>query len=141
MDFEDFIKQGQVRIASKDIALAKSLLKNTKKDLEFLKNLEINENSSRKIMANYYEALKSILEAISAIEGYKIYSHEAFTYFLKKKQEETLSIKFDRFRKIRNSINYYGEDIEIEETKENILEIKEMISNLIKKYLGKLNEK
>jgi hypothetical protein len=138
MNFEDFIKQGQVRTASKDIALAKSLLKNTKKDLEFLKNLEITENSSRKIMANYYESLRSILEAISSIEGYKIYSHEAFTYFLKKKQEETLSIKFDRFRKIRNSINYYGEDIEIEDTKQNIQEINDMINKLIEKYLKEL---
>jgi hypothetical protein len=136
MEFKDFIKQGQVRIASKDIALAKSLIRNTKKDLEFLKNLKVDENSSRKIMANYYEALRSILEAISTLDGYKIYSHEAFTYFLKNKQEETLSIKFDRFRKIRNAINYYGEDIEVENTKENIIEIKNMIDLLIKKYLG-----
>ena len=79
-----------------------------------------------------------ILEAISIIDGFKIYSHEAFTYFLKEKGEEVLSTKFDRFRKIRNSINYYGKDISIEETKENIEEIKEMIKSLIKKYLGDL---
>ena len=30
---------------------------------------------------------------------------------LKEKQEELISIKFDRFRKIRNQINYYGKDI------------------------------
>jgi len=138
MEFKDFIKQGKARMASKDIALAKSLIKNTKNDLGFLKNLEVNKKSSRKIMTNYYEALRSILEAISIMGGYKIYSHEAFTYFLKKKQEESLSIKFDRFRKIRNSINYYGEDIEIEDTKQNIAEIKNMIEILIKKYLNKL---
>ena len=140
MEFEDFIKNGQARTASKDTALAKALIKNTKKDLEFLNGLEINENSSRKIMSNYYEALRSILEAISAIDGYKIYSHEAFTYFLKKKQEETLAIKFDRFRKIRNSINYYGEDIDVEEVRENVKEIESMIKLLIDKYLGEVNE-
>ncbi len=135
MKFEDFIKRGQVRTASINKALAKSLIKNTKKDIQFLNSLIIDEQSSRKLMVNYYDALRSILEAVSAIEGYKIYSHEAFTYFLKEKNEEILSNKFDRFRKIRNSINYYGEDISIEDTKDNIKEIKKIIKILLDKYL------
>ncbi len=135
MKFEDFIKRGQVRTASINKALAKSLIKNTKKDIKFLNSLIIDEQSSRKLMVNYYDALRSILEAVSAIEGYKIYSHEAFTYFLKEKNEEILSTKFDRFRKIRNSINYYGEDISIEDTKDNIKEIKKIIKILLDKYL------
>ncbi|RLG13439.1 hypothetical protein DRN69_05585 [Candidatus Pacearchaeota archaeon] len=136
MKFQDFIQQKLVRRSSKDKALARSLVQNAKEDIEFLDGLEINEKSSRKLMTNYYDILRSILEAISAIEGYKIYSHEAFTCFLKeKKKEDLLSIKFDRFRKIRNSINYYGRDISIEETKENIKEIKKMIKVLSDKYL------
>lgn len=135
MNFEDFIKKGQVRIASIDKALAKSLIKNTKKDIEFLNSLIINEQSSRKLMVNYYDALRSILEAVAILDGYKIYSHEAFTYFLKGKNEEIISNKFDRFRKIRNSINYYGEDIPVETAKENITEIKNIIKILLDKYL------
>jgi len=138
MKFEDFIKEGAVRTSSEDKNLAKSLIRNAKKDLKFLDDLKINEDSSRKIMTNYYDVLRSILEAISAIEGYKIYSHEAFTYFLKENGEEILSVKFDRLRKIRNSINYYGKDISIGETRENIKEIKNMIKTLVKKYLGNL---
>lgn len=138
MKFKDFIKQGVVRKSSKDKALARSLVKNAKKDIKFLDGLPINEISSRKLMTNYYDVLRSVLEAISTIDGYKIYSHEAFTYFLKEKKEKTLSIKFDRFRKIRNSINYYGEDISIEETKENIEEMKNMIKILTDKYLGNI---
>ena len=141
MIFETFIRQGIVRRASIDKLLAKSLFQNSKKDLEFLDSLKINEKSSRKLMTNYYDVLRSILEAISAIKGYKIYSHEAFTYFLKENGEDLLSIKFDRFRKIRNSINYYGKDISKEETKENIKEIKKIIKLLTKKYLGDLNKK
>ena len=135
MKFEDFIEKGQVRVASIDKALAKSLIKNTKDDLKFLNSLTINEQSSRKLMVNYYDSLRSILEAISSMNGYKIYSHEAFTYFLKEKNEEALSNKFDRFRKIRNSINYYGEDISIEAAKENIKEIKKIIKILLNQYL------
>lgn len=135
MRFEDFIEQGKVRVADKDKMLINSLIRNAKKDIKFLENLEINEDSSRKIMVNYYDVLRSILEAVSMSEGYKIYSHEAFTYFLKEKQEELFAMKFERFRKIRNAINYYGKDISIEETKENIKEIKNMIKILLEKYL------
>ena len=140
MEFEDFIKNGLARISSKDKALAKSLFQNFKRDIKFLDSLKINEDSAGRLMVNYYDLLRGILEAVSAVEGYKIYSHEAFTYFLKKKNEELLSVKFDRFRKIRNSINYYGENISAEEAKENIKKIKEMIKALIEKYLGGLNE-
>jgi hypothetical protein len=136
MNFEDFIKTKKARISSKNINLAKSLLKNSIKDLKFLETLEINENSSRKIMVNYYEILRSILESITSLQGYKVYEHEAFTYYLKKINENNLSIKFDRLRKIRNSINYYGEDISIEETREIKGEIKKIIEHLIKKYLS-----
>lgn len=135
MRFKDFIKQGVVRTASKDEILAKSLLKTSKKDLEFLNSLKLNEKSSRKLMSNYYDVLRSILEAISSLKGYKIYSHKAFTYFLKEIKEDSISIKFERFRKIRNKINYYGKDISIKETQENIREIKSIIKYLIKTYL------
>ena len=138
MNFKYFIEKGLVRKTSKDKSLAKSLLQNSKKDIKFLNGLKITENSARKIMTNFYDVLRTILEAISVTKEYKIYSHEAYAYFLQEIGEELLAIKFDRFRKIRNSINYYGKDISIEETKENIYEIKKMINFLIKKYLGRL---
>ncbi|MBT3405030.1 hypothetical protein HN832_03855 [archaeon] len=138
MRFEDFIKRGLVRRGSQDFNLAKSLIKTAESDLKFLSKLKIDKNSSRKIMSNYYDVLRSILEAISAWEGYKIYSHEAFAYFLKEKGEENLSLKFDRFRQVRNKINYYGEDISVEETEANILEIKNMVQELKKKYFKNL---
>lgn len=138
MKFENFIDEGQARRATKDILLAKSLLNTAKKDIKFLEDLKISEDSSRKIMTNYYDVLRSVLEAISAIEGYKIYSHEAFTYFLKEKGEDVISIKFDRFRKIRNGINYYGKDISAVETRENVEEIKKIIRILIDKYLKEI---
>ena len=138
MRFADFIEKGLVKKISKDKSLARALLQNSEKDIEFLDSLKVNENSVRKIMTNFYDVLRSILEAVSAIKEYKIYSHEAYVYFLQEIGEELLAIKFDRFRRIRNSINYYGKDISIEETKENIFEIKKMINILIRKYLGEL---
>ena len=135
MKFEDFIGKGQVRKTSKDISLAKSLVRTAYSDLKFLNTIPLNENSARKVIGNYYDVLRSIMEAIAALSGYKVYSHEAFAYFLREKGEVAIAEKFDRFRRIRNKINYYGKDISIEEAKENSDEIKKIINALKLKYL------
>ena len=87
MTFEDYIRKKEVRKGSPDTQMSQSLIKTAQEDLEFLNSLTITEKSSRKIMVNYYDTLRAILEAIAIKEGYKVYSHEAFTYYLKEKQE------------------------------------------------------
>jgi hypothetical protein len=134
MKFEDFISQGFARRTSKDTNLAKSLFTTAENDLKFLENLELNEFSTRKIVGNYYDTLRSILEAIAVLDGYKIYSHEAFTFYLKERGEDVISIKFERFRKIRNGINYYGQIVSVEEAVELIDEMKRIIKMLVDKY-------
>jgi len=138
MKFEDFIREGKVRRAEKDISLAKALYKNTVNDLKYLGQQKIEEISARKIVSNYYDCLRAILESISAIKGFKIYQHEAFTPFLKENGEELASIKFDRFRKIRNRINYYGEDVSVEEAKDIAKEIQKLTEYFINKYLNEV---
>ena len=52
--------------------------------------------------------------------------------------EKNFSVQFDRFRKIRNKINYYGKDISVEEVKEYSEKIELLIKKLkllIKKRL------
>jgi len=138
MSFSDFIKSGEVKISQKDKELSKSLLKTAKSDLIYLNSIKIDENSARKSVSNFYDVLRSILEAVASLDGYKIYSHEAFTYFLKEKKEDVLAGKFDRFRRIRNSINYYGALISIKEAEEYTKDINSMISLVITKDLRDL---
>jgi hypothetical protein len=134
MNFEDFIKTGQAKKAEIDRELARSLIQTADEDLIYLKSVKLDKFSARKVISNYYDVLRSILEAISILEGYKIYSHEAFTYFLKQKGEENLSNKFDRFRQIRNKINYYGKKISIEEAEEYTIEIQKLIQEIKLKF-------
>ncbi|MFH1972506.1 MAG: hypothetical protein ABIJ18_03455 [archaeon] len=135
MKFSDFIKKKEVRKTSTDKGLYNSLIKTSELDLKFLEKIKIDEYSARKIMSNYYDVLRSLLEAMALKDGYKVYSHEAFTFYLKEKGESEISAKFDRFRRKRNKINYYGENISIEEVKEYSKEIKEIIKELKEKYL------
>ncbi|MBS3174580.1 hypothetical protein J4440_01755 [Candidatus Woesearchaeota archaeon] len=138
MNFTDFINEGKVRRSSIDKGLVKSLLSGLNTDLKFLDKIKIDEISARKLMVGYYDTLRSLLEAIASTEGYKIYSHEAFTFYLKEKGENILAEKFDRFRKIRNAINYYGKDIDVEECRENIKSMINVLNSLKNKYLKDL---
>ncbi len=135
MNYEEAFKKWRVRRGNKNENLARSLLKVTKRDIQFFNKLEMNEESARKLVSNYYDCLRSILEAMAALDGYKIYGHELFFNYLKKKKENNLATKFDRFREIRNRINYYGEDIDVQQAKEVVGDIKTIINYLIKRYL------
>ena len=85
-------------------------------------------------MREFYEGLREYCEAIGYLDGYKFLDHESIGFFIRDiLKEQSLFKKFDRYRKLRNGINYYGEDIDIETLKEAITEIPEMIKEL-KKY-------
>ena len=135
MKFRDFIYEGKVRKATPDRLMASSIINNAFEDLKFLNEIRLSESSKRKLVVNYYDCLRSLLEAISLLEGYKIYSHEAFTYFLKEKGENIFSLKFDRFRKIRNGLSYYGKNISLVEAEEIVGELKELINKIKNKFI------
>jgi hypothetical protein len=138
MMFADFIKSGKVRKGTPDVQLAKSLVKMSENHMKSIGEMRLADTSSATIMMNCYESLREVVEAIAALEGYKVYSHEAFTYFLKEKGEDLLSIKFDKYRKIRNSINYYGEPVETGVTEAGKREMEKMIVELKSKFLQKI---
>lgn len=105
--------------------------------LKEIGKFEITEINSSIILSQSYESLRQILEAITLTEGYKVYSHEAFTSYLKEKNEIIFANRFDRLRKLRNGINYYGKPVSQKVAEEALKEIKEMIKKLSKKYLDK----
>ncbi|MBI4164007.1 MAG: hypothetical protein HY512_04035 [Candidatus Aenigmarchaeota archaeon] len=136
MRFQDFIERGTVRKGERDIQLAKSLIKMSENQIKSMQSLGLTDVTASTIMATYYEALREIVEAICAKSGYKVYSHEAFTYFLKELGEDVIAEKFDRFRKIRNGINYYGKQIDKESVKTNKEDIVKIIGSLKSKFLS-----
>ena len=135
MNFQDFIENKKVRKAEPDIPLAKSLIAMAENHIETVKPIEQTDKTASTVMSDYYEAVREIIEAICAVQGYKIYSHEAFTYFLKENGETLVADKFDRFRKIRNSIHYYGKQANRESVKEDKKEIEKLIKYLKEKFL------
>ena len=84
-------------------------------------------------MRELYEGLIEYCEAIGYSKGYKFLDHESIGYFLRDiLKEQSVYVKFDRYRKLRNGINYYGNDIDMETVKEAIIEIPKIIKELEK---------
>lgn len=116
-----------------DRELIKSLIKQSNNKLITDDFSPLNENTiSTKFCINY-DSLREILEAVALGKGYKVYNHECFFGFLKEILGlEKEAFDFDNFRRIRNSINYYGKDIGVERGGELLKDIKFLREKLIK---------
>ena len=116
-----------------DRALISSLIKQSKKKIITDKFSPLNEDTISMKFCNSYDSLREILEASALQRGFKIYNHECFVGFIREiLRLEKESFDFDRFRKIRNSINYYGQDISVVDGKKLINEIKFLREKIIK---------
>lgn len=137
--FEDFIKTGKVRKCQPDISLAKSLVAMSHKNLTFANSITLTDDNASPVLVIYYEALRELCEAICAKEGLKVYSHEAFTSFLKERlKENILAQKFDRLRILRNGVNYYGNSVGKTEAHGAAKDTKEIIQELKNKHVSDL---
>ena len=131
MNFENSLREGKVKKVTPNKIRASSLLKSSTQAIETAKAIQLSTNTSKTILREFYEGLREYCEAIGYLDGYKFLDHESIGFFIRDiLKDQSLFKKFDRYRKLRNGINYYGEDIDIETLKEAITEIPEMIKEL-----------
>lgn len=135
MNWNECLKKRIAKKIRTDNELIKSLRKTSENKTESEKKLKLTPVTSASKISLAYDSLREILEALSIKEGYKIYNHECYTYFLKEILKQSLNgDEFDELRKIRNSINYYGKDITINEA-EDILKRINKLRNILLKFL------
>jgi len=128
---KQFVKEVQI-----DKELISSLLEQSKKKLITDAFSPLNKDTASTKVSLNYDSLREILEAVAIKKGFKIYNHDCFSGFLKEILKlEKESFDFDRFRRIRNSINYYGKDISIDDAQKLINEIIELRSLILEVYL------
>ena len=133
-DFEFFLRKGDVKKQSPNKNLAFSTFKDSLERIEFSKQL-LHKAKSKYVLENAYESMREAADAILYLRGFKSFSHEASIVYLDKEGfNEKDIIEFDRFRRIRNGIKYYGKDCDISDAKQSIqladkiiIEIKEKI--------------
>ena len=131
MNFEDSLEENKARGITPNKIRASSLINSSIQAIETAKMISINNNSKKTILRELYEGLREYCEAIGYSKGYKFLDHESIGFFIRDVlKEQSIYGKFDRYRKLRNGINYYGEDIDIETVKEALVEIPKLIKEL-----------
>ncbi|HVY01600.1 MAG TPA: hypothetical protein VHA12_02445 [Candidatus Nanoarchaeia archaeon] len=115
---------------------AKSLSEMGLQAIETARTIEFEERHFVSIMRELYEGLRQYCEAIGYFKGYKFDNHEEVGLFLRKElKEESVSIKFDRYRILRNKMNYDGLGVNKETVKEALEEIPKLVE-ILSKYIS-----
>ena len=137
MEWKECKLRDYVKSTFIDNNLINSLIKNSEEKLDVNDLLKMNNSTSSTKFTIVYDSLREVLEALAVKKGFKIYNHECFSAFLNEIFGNKLFAEdFNKFRKIRNAINYCAKKISPEES---IIMIKEMI-DLRKKLLGELKK-
>ena len=135
MTFQQSIREGYARIIPPDNIKAKSLLKSAQQAVSSAQKIPFETDTLKSILRELYEGLRQYCEALGYLQGYKFSSHEVITMFLEEIiADKKIALRFDRYRKIRNGINYYGDDVSVETVKEALKEIPQLIKQL-EKYI------
>lgn len=138
MDWEGCKKEKFVKNIKIDLELIESLKKSSEKKFKSGKILKLNETTAESVIILLYDSLRELLEALAIKHRFKIYNHECYAYFLNSiLNEEGMSREFDSLRKLRNAINYYGQEISARDAIAVINDIERIINKC--KYL--LNRK
>ena len=136
MDFTQCKRGGFIKQIGIDSNLVESLKISSGKKLYSQRLLVLNDETATSKITLAYDALRELLEALAIIKGYKIYNHECYTPFLKEiLNESRIGDTFDKFRKIRNDINYYGKDFSASDAElilKGIISLVEEVNRLIK---------
>jgi hypothetical protein len=111
---------------------SKSLQKVSNGRIKYLEKQKITKEDINYIFEGYYTSIVELLHAITINKGFKVNNHICLGYYLRDvlKKEKLFRI-FDDLRYKRNSLVYYGKDMEFEIAKEAIVNSKNLIEELI----------
>lgn len=139
MNWKYYLERGEVKEIEPDIEKAKGCLNIADRRLKLVDQNPLDDDNAPVILCELYEALLQTCHAILFTRGFKAYPHEAVTTFLaevlnKPKESDV----FDRYRKQRNLITYYGKTISKEYVATAKEEILALIKELRERYLTRL---
>lgn len=133
MDWKECFDKRIVKDVKQDEELISSLKKTSDNKLKSSDLLSLSTTTANSKFILAYDSLREILEALALKNRYKIYNHECYSPFLKEiLNESEKGDEFDEIRKARNSVNYYGQEIAIQEAETMILRIKVLRTYLLK---------
>lgn len=138
MDLNECTKKGLIKKTAIDNELIRSLIEMADIKEHAVKKAKIDDVNISAYVSLAYDSLREILEALCISKGYKVLSHACIGELLKDIFKDFDYEEFDRYRYIRNGINYYGKKVEFEQGKEIINKIFLMKRKYIKIHLRNL---
>jgi len=136
MDLDDCYRKGEIKKTKINSELIKSLIEISDIKEQTINSAKINKINISAYLSMAYDSLREFLEAICISKGYKVLSHLCLGELLKTLLNDFDFNLFDRFRYVRNGINYYGTKIDFEQGKEIMDKMFKMRARL-RKYLNK----
>lgn len=109
---------------------ADSLRQLSLKKLCYLSSMTLSSTNTEIMFTLYYDCMRQIVESRAISLGIKIVHHEDCTSFLKQEGFVNESHLFDRCRKLRNRIQYYGKALHIDLANQAIEDMKHLLKRL-----------
>jgi hypothetical protein len=134
MDVDECFRNGMIKRTGVNQELINSLIEMSNSREITVKTAELNEVTISSYISLAYDSLREVLEAICVSKGYKVLSHICIGEFLRSIDKEFEFEDFDRFRYIRNGINYYGTKVGLSYGKEIIAKIFSFRKRLIERF-------
>jgi hypothetical protein len=136
--FNYFLKNKEVRLITPNIHESESLVEDALKRFNYFASQKLNEENSKFVFENIYEAVRELLDSILLKEGFKSYSHQAPIVFAENRGILTSkdALLLDGLRDLRNKSKYYGKKMGLELVEEKVI-IGKDIFNKIKNILNK----
>lgn len=133
--FEKMVDGGGVRKNEPDPGKARGLIEMAMSDMERVNMEKINEDSASYVFKNAYDVIRYSISALMALDGFHPYSHVAVVAYMRDELtiSDSLASKFNKFRKLRNNIEYRAERATVKEAEE--------ILNFMKDFVPKMKQK
>ena len=135
MDWHECTFKKLIKETSLDKGLINSLIRSSNNKIYSNSKLKLEDNTASTKIGIVYDSLRELLEALAIKKGFKIYNHECFSAFLREICDmPNYALEFDRFRKIRNRINYYGNVVLRDEARQIIKDISLLRVSILRDY-------
>lgn len=137
MDLNECFRKGLIKKTLIDNNLIYSLIEMSNIKQKTVESATINSFNVSAYVSLAYDSLRELLECVCISKGFKVISHICISELLREEFTFFDYMSFDRLRRIRNNINYYGKKIELREGQIVIKSIFKMNKKILNKFLVK----
>ena len=137
MSWQACLDEGRAKKVSPDLERAHSVRAMSERKFRWLAIQKMDAETASPILANYFDALSELCDSMLLARGLRVSAaaRDCVTCFIADVLKEgTLAEIFDRYRLIRNRINYYGKIVTLDTASEGVKEILEVFTKLKSKY-------